>query len=370
MECLRVCKELCFGNVVLSVKASNTVVMVQTVRLLVQAMEAEEMKFPLHLGVTEAGDGEDGRIKSAAGIGALLADGIGDTVRVSLSEKPEAEIPVARKLVEYISQREGHAPIQAALATGYNTIQPTRRISRPVGDIGGGQLPIVLPIGRNPYPSDVHFVPLTLPDLTSECIEKLSTNSRAVAILSSHHANPVGELRAAMHRLLMANCPVPVLFRLDYKEKDLETFLIKAAADFGTLLLDGFGDGIVEPHNLLCTVPSTEDLAYGILQAVRLRMSKTEYIACPGCGRTLFDLSTTLANVRNATAHLKGLKIAVMGCIVNGPGEMADADYGYVGAGAGQVNLYKGKRCILRNVPEEEAANRLIALIQSETDGK
>jgi (E)-4-hydroxy-3-methylbut-2-enyl-diphosphate synthase len=368
MEFLRICKELCFGNVVLSVKASNTVVMVQTVRLLVQAMEAEEMRFPLHLGVTEAGDGEDGRIKSAAGIGALLADGIGDTIRVSLSEKPEAEIPVARKLVEYICQREGHEPIQAALATGYNTIRPARRISRPVGDIGGGQLPVVLPIGRNPYPSDVHFVPLMLSDLTSERIEELSADSRAVAILSSHHANPVGELRAAMHCLLMANCPVPVLFRLDYEEKNIETFLIKAAADFGTLLLDGFGDGIVEPRNLSCTVPSTEDIAYGILQAVRLRMSKPEYIACPSCGRTLFDLPSTLANVRKATSHLKGLKIAVMGCIVNGPGEMADADYGYVGAGPHKVNLYKGKRCILRNVPEEEAADRLIALIQSKQE--
>jgi (E)-4-hydroxy-3-methylbut-2-enyl-diphosphate synthase len=368
MEFLRDCKALCFGNVVLSIKASNTVVMVQTVRQLVQSMEAEEMNFPLHLGVTEAGDGEDGRIKSATGIGALLADGIGDTIRVSLCEKPEAEIPVARKLINYICQREGHKPIQASLATGYNPLRPVRRISRPVGDIGGNQLPIVLPMGRNPYSSDVHFVPLMLSDLTAACIEQLSTDSRAVVILSSHHVNPVGDLRAAMHRLLAANCPVPVLFRLDYDEKDVESFLIKAAADFGTLLLDGFGDGIVEPHNLSRTIPCAEDIAYGILQAVRLRMSKTEYIACPSCGRTLFDLPSTLAHIRKATSHLKGLKIAVMGCIVNGPGEMADADYGYVGVGLHKVNLYKGKRCVLRNVPEEEAANRLLSLIQSETN--
>jgi (E)-4-hydroxy-3-methylbut-2-enyl-diphosphate synthase len=369
MEFLHICREADFGDVVVSVKASNTVVMVQTVRLLVRTMEAEGMAFPLHLGVTEAGDGEDGRIKSAVGIGALLSDGIGDTIRISLSESPEAEIPVARKLLEHIRRREGHAAIHAPLAEGYDPVRPLRRISRCVGDIGGGRPPVVLPADSNPYPSDIRFVPLTLSDLTDERIQALTDDLRAVAVLGSHHINPVGELRAAMHRLLDAHCPVPVLFRLDYDAPDGEAFLIQAAADLGTLFLDGFGDGIVAPRNR-CAVaaggPSPEDIAYGILQAVRLRISKTEYIACPSCGRTLFDLPGTLAEVRRATSHLKGLKIAVMGCVVNGPGEMGDADYGYVGAAPHRVNLYKGKRCVLRNIPEADAATRLLSLIRED----
>jgi (E)-4-hydroxy-3-methylbut-2-enyl-diphosphate synthase len=396
MEFLYICREANFGDIVLSIKASNSVVMVQTVRLLVRTMEVEGMAFPLHLGVTEAGDGEDGRIKSAVGIGALLADGIGDTIRVSLSESPEAEIPVARKLLEHIRRRERHESIQASLAEGYDPLRPMRRISRPVGDIGGGRPPVVLPADSSSYPSDIHFVPLTLSDLTAERIQDLTGDPYAVALLGSRHINPVGELRAAMHRLLDTHCPIPVLFRIDYDEPDSEAFLIQTAADLGALFLDGFGDGIIAPRNLSdapATLVSTplsvppplrglvtsslaatsgavhslsEDIAYGILQAVRLRISKTEYIACPSCGRTLFDLPTTLANVRRATSHLKGLKIAVMGCIVNGPGEMADADYGYVGAAPHKVNLYKGKRCILRNIPEEEAAPQLLSLIHED----
>ncbi|OAV66933.1 4-hydroxy-3-methylbut-2-en-1-yl diphosphate synthase [Bacteroidales bacterium Barb6XT] len=368
MEFLRICREEDFPDVVISIKASNTVVMVQTVRLLVQTMEAEDMHYPLHLGVTEAGEGEDGRIKSAVGIGVLLSDGIGDTVRVSLSEDPEAELPVARKLVDYVRGREGHTPIRAILAPRYDCIQPERRVSRQVADIGGGQPPVVIPATGHAYPPSVAFIRLTPSELTDEVIAALTGDTSAVVILSSSHRNPVGEMRAAMHRLLRAGCDVPVILCRDYNESDGETLIVKAAADFGTLLLNGFGDGLMMNNAADCAAVDTDNLLYGILQAVRLRISRTEYISCPGCGRTLFDLQTAVARVKAATAHLKGLKIAVMGCIVNGPGEMADADYGYVGAGRGRVSLYRGRECMLKNIPEADAVSCLTDLIKAHGD--
>ena len=423
MEFLRICRDEDFPDVVISIKASNTVVMVKTVRLLVRTMDAEGMYYPLHLGVTEAGDGEDGRIKSAVGIGALLSDGIGDTIRVSLSEDPEAEIPVARKLVDYILERQGHTPITATQAPGYDPITATRRISRVTEGIGGNFPPIVISdrsngdfefdyssmpdyiyIGKedpenlpdtfrmlvdahfwkerpNAFPyfiaseieeirqfhSPLKFIRLTYNDLTERTLEILKEDKTIVVVLSTHHRNAIGSERAAMHKLLAAGCDVPVVLHRDYHETDTEALQLKAAADFGTLLLDGFGDGIMI-HNHECEVSVTDSCMLGILQATRSRISKTEYISCPSCGRTLYDLQTTIARIKEATSHLKGLKIGIMGCIVNGPGEMADADYGYVGAGRGQISLYKGKECVLKNIPEEDAVERLVQLIKENGD--
>ena len=423
MEFLRICREENFPDVVISIKASNTVVMVETVRLLVQTMEAEEMHYPLHLGVTEAGDGEDGRIKSAVGIGALLADGIGDTIRVSLSEDPEAELPVARKLVDYIGMREGHPSIAGELAPGYDPIAPQRRRSREVKDFGGGQLPVVIAdrshgdfgfdeqampdymyIGQedpenlpdhfrllvdaaawkprpNVYPcfvaaeaqlmpackSPLKFLRLNDQELTDALLAQCQADPSVVLLLRTRHQNGVGALRAAMHRLMAAGCEAPVVLERDYEESELESLQLKSAADFGALLLDGFQDGVCL-SNTGCEAMMADRCMFGILQAARVRISKTEYISCPSCGRTLYDLQTTIARIKAATSHLKGLKIGIMGCIVNGPGEMADADYGYVGAGRHQISLYKGKNCVLRNIPEEEAVERLIQLIKDNGD--
>lgn len=423
MEFLRICREEQFPDVVISIKASNTVVMVRTVRLLVKTMEAEDMHYPLHLGVTEAGDGEDGRIKSAVGIGTLLADGIGDTIRVSLSEDPEAELPVARKLVNYILEQEGHHPIHGELAPGFDPIAPQRRVSRVVGQIGGGLLPVVVTdrsqgdsrfdeqampdyiyIGKDDpdnwpdplhrivdaslwqprqhvYPcftvaecaqmqsceSAVKFLRLTDVELTDALMAQCQADPAVVLLLSTHHRNAVGALRAAMHRLMHAGCEAPVVLELNYQEQDVESLQLKSAADLGALLLDGFQDGVLL-RNEGCESVIADRCMFGILQAARARISKTEYISCPSCGRTLYDLQTTIARIKEATSHLKGLKIGIMGCIVNGPGEMADADYGYVGAGRHQISLYKGKTCVLRNIPEEEAVERLVQLIKEHGD--
>jgi (E)-4-hydroxy-3-methylbut-2-enyl-diphosphate synthase len=362
MEYLEICMEEDFKNVVISVKASNTMVMIKTVRLLVVRMNNKGIYFPIHLGVTEAGDGEDGRIKSAAGIGAVLADGIGDTIRISLSEDPETELPVARKLADYIALRNNHAFIDARPAPGYNHLAIERQISRRVGHIGGGQPPVVLPAHTD---GQAQLIPLTPDMLSTDIIRSLSANPAAVALLRSTHPNPVGELRAAMHRLMSEGCDVPVIFRFDYYETDAETLVIKASADLGALLSDGFGDGIML-LNQGFPVDADDSLPFGILQAMRLRISRTEYISCPGCGRTLYDLQTTIARVKAATSHLKGLKIGIMGCIVNGPGEMADADYGYVGAGRGKISLYKGKQCVMKNIPEDMAVEYLLQLIEND----
>ena len=410
MEFLRVCRDETFPDVVISIKASNTAVMVKSVRLLLEAMDKENMHYPLHLGVTEAGEGEDGRIKSAVGIGTLLADGIGDTIRVSLSEAPEAEIPVARKLVDYITARAGHPAIRGEKAEGYNALRMERRPSLAVGNIGGGKVPVTIadrtdgteptadytlthdaeghafisvsnePSKRFPLfgtdeldqlaacSAEQKFLQLSYTELNERVWTALLQTQGLVVVLTSQHLNPVGECRAFFHALLNRDCPVPVVVRLSYNDSQLEDLQLKAAADFGALLLDGWVDGIWLSHTSEIPAHKITACMYGILQASRQRMSKTEYISCPGCGRTLFDLTQTIARVKAATSHLKTLKIGIMGCIVNGPGEMADADYGYVGAGRNRISLYKGKTCIEKNIPEEEAVEHLIALIKKEGD--
>lgn len=373
MEYLRIFREENFNDVAISIKASNTVIMVETVRRLVAEMDREDMHYPLHLGVTEAGDGEDGRIKSAVGIGTLLAEGIGDTVRVSLSEEPELEIPVARKLVDYITAREGHAPISGCFAKAYNRIAPERRPTNAVGSIGGQNVPVV---ATALSPADVAAI-ATKPDFFLSDVNWKAVDASAkaegfsdddVLLLSSHHANPVGEIEAFIHRLWDNGCKAPVVVRMRYDDADEEDVQVKAGADFGALLLNGLVDGIVLDAPNLPNNADAVAYSFGILQAARRRTTKTEYISCPSCGRTLYDLQHAVKEIKAATSHLKGLKIGIMGCIVNGPGEMADADYGYVGAAVGKVSLYKGKECVERNVPQDVALTHLIDLIKANGD--
>jgi len=401
MELLRICRAENFSDIVISMKTSNTVFMVYTVRLLVAEMEKENFAFPLHLGVTEAGDGEDGRIKSAVGIGALLSDGIGDTIRVSLSENPEFEIPVAKTLVEYIGERAEHEKIEAQKSSKSNFYEYERRKTFPVKNIGRNNIPIVIASQKgdfaiqpdyflengnifdfsgNTFPiysknnleqvkndhSQLIFLKLNYSGLDSEIVSILHKKKNIVVLLDTNHKNGVGEQRAFFHTLLNANCENPVIICRQYDENNLSDLQIKASMDIGTLFVDGFGDGVLlENKSEKITADAINSIAFGILQASRVRISKTEYISCPGCGRTLFDLQKSIARVKEKTAHLTGLKIAIMGCIVNGPGEMADADYGYVGAGRGKVNLYRKKECVEQNIPEEEAVERLIELINA-----
>lgn len=373
MEYLRIFREENFNDVAISIKASNTVIMVETVRHLVAEMDREDMHYPLHLGVTEAGDGEDGRIKSAVGIGTLLAEGIGDTVRVSLSEEPELEIPVARKLVDYITAREGHAPISGCFAKAYNRIAPERRPTNAVGSIGGQNVPVV---ATALSPADVAAI-ATKPDFFLSDVNWKAVDASAksegfsdddVLLLTSHHANPVGEIEAFIHRLWDNGCKAPVVVRMSYDDANEEDVQVKAGADFGALLLNGLVDGIVLDAPNLPNNADAVAYSFGILQAARRRTTKTEYISCPSCGRTLYDLQHAVKEIKAATSHLKGLKIGIMGCIVNGPGEMADADYGYVGAAVGKVSLYKGKECVERNVPQDIALTHLIDLIKANGD--
>lgn len=373
MEYLRIFREENFNDVAISIKASNTVIMVETVRRLVAEMDREDMHYPLHLGVTEAGDGEDGRIKSAVGIGTLLAEGIGDTVRVSLSEEPELEIPVARKLVDYITAREGHAPISGCFAKAYNRIAPERRPTNAVGSIGGQNVPVV---ATALSPADVAAI-ATKPDffLSDVNWKEVDASDKSkgfsdddVLLLTSHHANPVGEIEAFIHRLWDNGCKAPVVVRMSYDDANEEDVQVKAGADFGALLLNGLIDGIVLDAPNLPNNADAVAYSFGILQAARRRTTKTEYISCPSCGRTLYDLQHAVKEIKAATSHLKGLKIGIMGCIVNGPGEMADADYGYVGAAVGKVSLYKGKGCVERNVPQDVALTHLIDLIKANGD--
>ena len=383
MEFLRICRDEDFNDVVVSIKTSNTSMMVTTVRRLVRVMAEEGIKYPLHLGVTEAGDAEDGRIKSAVGIGALLADGIGDTLRVSLAEAPENEIPVAKELAAYVALREGHEPIAATVAPGFDYEEPQCRKSCTVGVVGGDNVPVVIggkvadaDIAPDFIASDMQvadvasavdgsFIAVGYKSLTADNVAKLKSLKDIVIVASSGHANPVGELRALVHKLTLEGISAPVIIRRTYNEQSVESLRIKAAADLGVLLIDGLVDGLwVE--DAVASAEELNSIMFGILQATRARISKTEYIACPGCGRTMYDLQGTLARIKAATAHLKGLKIGVMGCIVNGPGEMADADYGYVGAARGKVSLYRRKECVEKNIPEEEAIERLLQLIDND----
>ncbi len=350
MEFLRIAREENFDNIVISVKASNVTVMVETVRLLVKAMDAEDMHFPLHLGVTEAGDGEDGRIKSAVGIGTLLADGIGDTIRVSLSEDPECEIPVAIKLRDYVTSRAGHEPIP----------EPEKELPGKARDYAE-KLPYaefpVMDVDFTLQP-DWHYVSTSMPPALFEDTQPV--------VLTTSSDNRLGAIKSWIDRFVALGGRNPIIVMMGFLTTDLENLQIEAAADFGPLLLDGYASGIGIVASERFTKDEVKSVALGILQAARLRISKTEYIACPGCGRTLFDLQKTLAEVKANTSHLKGLKIGVMGCIVNGPGEMADADYGYVGAGPGKVSIYKGKELVKKNVAASEALPALLSLIESD----
>ncbi|WP_302428533.1 4-hydroxy-3-methylbut-2-en-1-yl diphosphate synthase [uncultured Prevotella sp.] len=432
MEFLRICKKEQFDNVVISIKASNTVIMVRTVRLLVDEMDRNDMHYPLHLGVTEAGEGEDGRIKSAVGIGALLADGIGDTIRVSLSEEPEAEIPVARHLVDYIIKREGHLMVPATASPDFDWLRPERRKTRAAGGIGGSNVPVViasLPNGqtsadvdfstdttpdyiysgsslpanrkegqkyivdfnaytgaKDTYPifpynatpfissvkADVKFLVLQLGAPSEEYLACLKAHPEVVVIAVSNQQNKLGEQRALTHELWTNGLFNPVVFAQMYRHSAQEKadFQLEAAADMGALMIDGLCDGIWLMNDGDINVRDVADTSFAILQAARLRTSKTEYISCPGCGRTLYDLRSTIAKIKAATAHMKGLKIGIMGCIVNGPGEMADADYGYVGAGPGKISLYKQKMCVEKAIPESEAVEHLLRFIEEDQKKK
>lgn len=374
MEFLRVCVKRGFTGVVISVKASNVAVMVETVRRLVRAMDEENMHFPLHLGVTEAGDGEDGRIKSCVGIGTLMAEGVGDTIRVSLSEEPECELPVAAMLREYIEQLQQAPHIDGEKVAGYDDIMPQRRKSVAVGNVGGSNPPVV--VGTD---SAAEYCADRQPDLFAGNFDYQKVDaavpvekwgeipSDKIIVLTSSHANRPGSMQAALHRMMALGINNPVVVKVDYGNLTAEELTVRASVDFGTLLMNGFRDGVWIESNVL-TPAEIASLEFGILQAARLRVTRTEYISCPGCGRTMFNLQSTLAAVKSATTSLRGLKIGVMGCIVNGPGEMADADYGYVGAGAGRISLYRGKECVEKNIPENEAVEHLVNLIKA--DGK
>lgn len=373
MEFLRVFTREGFDDVVISIKASNVMVMVRTVRLLVDTMDREDMHYPLHLGVTEAGDGEDGRIKSALGIGSLLALGIGDTIRVSLSEEPERELPVARSIYEYAAFAGSH-PLMGdyPYADGHPFPTVQRRHSAPIGSTGGVNPPVVAVMnGCDEFYTDAvpdvildtsehKFLYVDAEDILGRRVE---VPDDTILILSTAHPAQGITLLAAMHTVVSAGLKNPVILSVHYEGVIAEKIPLYAAMDLGPALLSGFADGIMVQSDILDERECAK-IAFGILQSSRQRITRTEFISCPGCGRTLFNLQDTLAKVKAATKHLKGLKIAVMGCIVNGPGEMADADYGYVGAGCGRISLYKGKQCVRRNIPESEAVSELVKLIK------
>jgi len=445
MEFLRIFKKQDFNDIVISIKASNTVVMVRSVRLLVSEMEKEGMNYPIHLGVTEAGEGEDGRIKSAVGIGALLNDGIGDTIRVSLSEEPECEIPVAKYLARYIRQKKGHIIVPAETFKDFDYLRPERRKTKVVENIGGENVPIVIATrntkeenvdvastlptpdyiyvndmlpaklksgqkyildynayielaakgelpSENIFPifptpaipfigtvkSKVKFLVLKYGTPSEEFLACLKYHPEVVVVCVSSHQNKLAEQRALVHQMMIAGVENPVVFAQMYQfsveeskenanePSAKEQFQLSAAADMGALMIDGLTDGLWLMNHGNISQDDVEQTAFGILQAGRLRMVKTEYISCPGCGRTLYDLRTTIARIKEATKGMTGLKIGIMGCIVNGPGEMADADYGYVGAGLKKVSLYRKKVCVEKNIPEEDAVEHLLALIKND----
>jgi len=446
MEFLRICENEGFYNIVLSMKSSNTQVMVEAYRLLVKTMNENNMMYPLHLGVTEAGDGDDGRIKSALGIGALLEDGIGDTIRVSLTEDPEFEVPVAQKLVARYSNRDSHQPIKNNVnpTTLWNPYDYRKRTTYEIDNIGGTNVPRVVAnfssrtnitptdltevghiydvkldkwhmadlgcdyiyLGKNTinfmlpngikglyeasvwnqltdkvnnFPvftlseylgtsvlvSTLNFIQLNTDELNEELLAKLSTTQNVVLLLGSHNQHAVADLRNAFFTLASKQLQTPVFIMRRYITNNEEEFMLHASTDCGSLLVDGFGDGIMLSNNQIKQYRINQ-IAFGILQAGRARITKTEYISCPSCGRTLFDLQETTAMIRKQTDHLKGVKIAIMGCIVNGPGEMADADYGYVGSGVGKITLYRGKEVVKKGVEKETAVKELIELIKGD----
>ncbi len=445
LEFVRICEDLGYYDIVLSMKASNPQVMIQAYRLLVQKLEEEGLQpYPLHLGVTEAGDGEDGRIKSSVGIGALLEDGLGDTIRVSLTEEPEAEVPVAQTLADRYMSRKGNA-IPDVDHYPINPFEYNKRITHEVVNIGGSNVPRVLadlsgkekitpatlfalgyqysvPLDKwtitdmacdyvfvgdkvidfeipgtlgvicnhstwldernkaRTYPViDAHtylsednqspylnFIEFTIEDLTPEFVLKLKSDLTAVLIIDTKNDHAMAEQRRLIAGLMTMDCTVPVIIRRAYSDLPFEKLQLYAATDMGGLLIDGLGDGVFIQAENCGPGKRVNETAFTILQATRTRISKTEYISCPSCGRTLFDLQETTAMIRSRTLHLKGVKIGIMGCIVNGPGEMADADYGYVGSGPSKITLYRGKEVVKRNVPSEKAVDELINLIRED----
>jgi (E)-4-hydroxy-3-methylbut-2-enyl-diphosphate synthase len=445
MEFLRICRKHDFHEIVISMKASNTLVMVQAYRLLMKTMLDEGMNYPLHLGVTEAGDGEDGRIKSAVGIGTLLEDGIGDTIRVSLTEAPEFEIPVAKILADRYRDRELY-PETTRRAYNIDPFSYQRRETSEINNIGGKHAPVVImnlsnrneinpssffgagyqysvPLDKwnlndlacdyifigdqtihfdipgtlgiiqngaiwlrnttaiRTYPcwsleqylasakkhEEINFIQVQTQELTDGIVNEIKKDPTAVILLSSIHPLQVMDLRSTYLQLMSLSCKTPVIVHTQYTTDSEDEFMLNSAVDQGALFIDGLGDGIMitAPSIALQRVNSS---AFGILQATRTRISKTEYISCPSCGRTLFDLQETTAKIRSRTSHLKGVKIGIMGCIVNGPGEMADADYGYVGTGPGKITLYKEKEVVKKNVAEDAAVDELIKLIKEYGD--
>ncbi|MFM7023600.1 MAG: (E)-4-hydroxy-3-methylbut-2-enyl-diphosphate synthase [Flavobacteriales bacterium] len=431
MEFLRICEDLNYHNIVLSMKASNTQIMVQAYRLLVATMKENNMNYPLHLGVTEAGDGEDGRIKSAVGIGTLLEDGLGDTIRVSLTEDPEFEAPVAKALADRYTTRADHQAIAPIKNYHINPFEYNRRASAEMHNIGGKAVPVVvadLSALKEIKPANLfavgytYSVPMdkwTIGDMAVDYIyagdnqidfeipgtlgiiqnegklqkkerhysigkagspDFLSVHAHNLAIipalkgmknttlvLKTTNTHGMAEQRAFFNALIENNISLPVIVKREYLNTTPEKFQLHSATDFGGLLLDGLGDGIwIKADDIALQAQTSQ--AFGVLQATRTRISKTEYISCPSCGRTLFDLQETTAKIRAVTNHLKGVKIGIMGCIVNGPGEMADADYGYVGSGVGKITLYKGKEVVKKAISSDLAVDALIELIKENGD--
>jgi (E)-4-hydroxy-3-methylbut-2-enyl-diphosphate synthase len=382
MEFLRIFESEGFKQTVVSMKSSNTRVMVYSTRLLIRKMMDEGMNYPLHLGVTEAGEGEDGIIKSAVGIGALLADGIGETIRVSLTGNPEQELPIAKAITEHFYHMANHAPISCEIPFLFDPYNYKRRQTIEQNNLGGTQTPkVVISILSE---KDTHKTVINQEDsyyisgntTNNFMFDEIGINSPqsrtdvpGVLAISSKHTYALGEVRSVIANIQLQKWKQPVVLRRKYSESNIETLQIKAACDFGSLLIDGFADGIwIENTGDSISPDEIYFLSLNLLQASRLRSSKTEYISCPSCGRTLFDLTTATAKIRERTSHLKHLKIGIMGCIVNGPGEMADADYGYVGTGPGKITLYKSKEIVKRNIPEIQAVDELIQLIKSNGD--
>ena len=444
MEFLRICRDENYHEIILSMKASNTRVMVQAYRLLVAEMIKESMNYPLHLGVTEAGEAEDGRIKSAVGIGALLEDGIGDTIRVSLTEAPEHEMPVAFNLLKNFTNRNNSQKIKDIAKNPLNPFEYSRRKTNKVKNIGGNNVPIVIsnlkrknkvkpssffPLGyqysvpldkwnindqatdyiflddkkidfeipgtlrliynfkfwkknQEGYPllnsdeylnndklsKEINFIEIYIKNLCEDLFTKINKDPTAVLIVKTDNINGLAEQRRVFIELINRNIKTPVIISRDYNQLDAKYLQLNSSSDIGGLLIDGLGDGITINNNKEGESLHINSTAFGILQASRTRISKTEYISCPSCGRTLFDLQETTAKIRKVTDHLKGVKIGIMGCIVNGPGEMADADYGYVGTRAGKITLYKEKTVVKKNIDEELAVDALIDLIKEHGD--
>ena len=443
LEFIRICRKHDYHNIVISMKASNTRVMVYAYRLLVNEMIKEGMKYPLHLGVTEAGEGEDGRIKSAVGIGTLLSEGIGDTIRVSLTEAPEHEMPVAQKILDHFKNIHNHKKIAETKQHQIDYFQYKKRKTFQVENIGNKNVPIVISdlsnrkkitqasffslgyrysvpldkwhisemasdfiyIGENEinfeipgtlriisnysswikhkkgfpifnlkeyekikdFSETLNFLKIYDHEITPSSINILKNNKSLVIFLESENLNCIAAMRKFFFELMEEKIENPIIISRKYEFNDDEQLQISASIDIGSLLIDGLGDGICISSNN-CSNKMLNSISFGILQASRTRISKTEYISCPSCGRTLFDLQETTAKIRKVTDHLKGVKIGIMGCIVNGPGEMADADYGYVGTGPGKITLYKEKTVVKKNVPESEAVDALIDLIKENGD--